>query len=64
MKFEVEVAIKVTLGVEAATKDEAIEKAGAIAWTYDPDEMSIKVVREEREWGPGVIRETSQEVTE
>lgn len=62
MKFTVEVVSKVTLEVEAATKDEAIEKAGETYWEYDPDEKNVRVVREVREWGPGVVQQTEQEV--
>lgn len=47
MKYTVEVTSKVTLEVEAQNDQEAIEKAGGTAWTYDPDEQDIEIVQKE-----------------
>lgn len=47
MKYVLEVVSKVTVEVDADNVDEAVEKAGSLAWTLDPDEQDIKVVRKE-----------------
>lgn len=45
-EFTVKVTTVTTLTVEAESKDEAIDKACEMAWEYDADEKTGKVLKE------------------
>lgn len=45
-KFTVKVTAIMTLTVEAATEDEAIDKACEMAWEYDASEMTAEILGE------------------
>ena len=48
-KFEVKVTAVTTLTVEAATKEEAIDRACGLAWEYDADELNGEIIKTEEE---------------
>ena len=56
-EFTVKVTAITTMTVEAATEDEAIDKACEMAWEYDADEKTLDPLTLHRaSFGPDVLR--------
>lgn len=48
-EYEVKVTAITTLTVQAASEEEAIDRACGLAWEYDADELSGEIIKAEEE---------------